>query len=130
MLFRSELWNAPETFEEDETLVSTKSETFSFGLVIYECIALYPPHTLSPFPKDSKKVLDFDDTIDDDEEENQIDYMVGTRPEFMEDMKLSDDYNDILEIFYICTNDEPDERPDAKGLEKIFGELKKIFVSM
>lgn len=122
----TELWNAPETFEEDETLISTKSEIFSFGLVIYECVALCPPHTLAPFPRDSKKALDFDDTMEDDEEEDELDYMVGTRPDFAEDMNLSDDYNDILEIFHMCTNDEPDDRPDAKELEKIFGELKNL----
>jgi PDZ-binding kinase len=124
----TELWNAPETFEEDETLISTKSEIFSFGLVIYECIALCPPHTLSPFPKDSKKALDFDDTLEDDDEEDEIDYMVGTRPEFAQDMNLSDDYNDILEIFHMCTNDEPQDRADAKELENIFGELKNVFI--
>jgi PDZ-binding kinase len=123
----TELWNAPETFEEDETLISTKSEIFSFGLVIYECIALCPPHTLAPFPKDSKKALDFDDTMEDDEEEEDLlDYMVGTRPDFAEDMKLTEDFNDILEIFHMCTNDEPNDRPSAKELENIFGELKNL----
>lgn len=123
----TELWNAPETIEEDETLISTKSEIFSFGLVIYECIALCPPHTLAPFPKDSKKALDFDDTMDDDEdEEDLLDYMVGTRPDFAEDMKLTEDFNDILEIFHMCTNDEPNDRPSAKELVNIFGELKDL----
>lgn len=123
----TELWNAPETFEEDETVVSTKSEIFSFGLVVYECIALCPPHTLAPFPKDSKKALNFDETMEDDEEEeDELDYMVGTRPEFAEDSNFSDDYNDILEIFHICTNDGPEQRPSAIELENIFGELKII----
>ena len=58
------LWSAPEIFEEDPTMVSTKSEIFSFGLVIYEMIALAPPHTIEM----QKKSLKFDDANDNQDE--------------------------------------------------------------
>jgi PDZ-binding kinase len=125
----TELWNAPEVFEEDVELISTKSEIFSFGLVLYECISLCPPHTLEMVNVNSKKVLDFnacENDDDEDDEDNELDYMVGTRPLFAYDMNLSESYDDILQIFYICTDDNPENRPDAKKLESIFQELKNV----
>lgn len=121
----TELWNAPEVFEEDPELVSTKSEIFSFGLVLYECIALCPPHTLQSMA-DPKKALDFDNCESDEEDEDEeLDYMVGTRPNFPEGMNLSSAYDDILQVFYVCTDENPESRPDAQNLETIFKELKE-----
>lgn len=127
----TDLWNAPEVFEEDAELISTKTEIFSFGLVLYECIVLCPPHTLQmTTPVNSKKALDFDNVEDEDdeacEEDYQLDYMVGNRPLFREDMKLPEAYNDILQVFYMCTDENPESRPEAKELERIFTELKKV----
>lgn len=125
----TDLWNAPEVFEEDPELVSTKSEIFSFGLILYECIALVPPHMLElKAAPVSQKALDFDDIDDEDEEEEEddLDFMVGTRPLFPEDMKLPEVYNDILQVFYICTDEHPENRPDAKRLENIFNEFKTV----
>lgn len=124
----TDLWNAPEVFEEDAELISTKSEIFSFGLVLYECISLCPPHTLQTMtPADSKKALDFDniDDDEDEEEDDELDYMVGTRPLFQPDMNLPESYNNILQVFYICTDEDPESRPEAKELERIFSELMK-----
>ena len=130
----TELWNAPEVFEEDPAVISTKSEIFSFGLVLYECIALVPPHTLEMVvAADSKKALDFDNIeeeevieVEDDDDDYETDYMAGTRPLFQVDMKLPEAYNDILQVFYVCTEEDPETRPDAKKLENIFLEIKNI----
>lgn len=134
----TELWNAPEVFEEDTSLISTKSEIFSFGLCIYETIALVPPHTLEMV---IPKALDFDENDESmndkslsDEEDEEIDYMAGTRPLFAIDMKLPESYNDILHVFYICTEEDPERRPSVKQLENIFMEMKnawtnKVFVN-
>lgn len=119
-------YSAPEIFEEDATLISTKSEIFSFGLVFYECLTCVPPNT---FEMLDKKALDFDDVpcdeeeIEDEEDEGPI---YGIRPAFPEDMKFTEEYNDILHIFNMCTEDDPEERPDAKKLENIFNELNII----
>lgn len=85
------LWSAPEIFEEDSTLVSTKSEIFSFGLVIYEMIALAPPHTLEM----QKKSLNFDDA-----NENQEDSM----DESLSCDAMMGEFFAILQYFYINLN--------------------------
>jgi PDZ-binding kinase len=130
----TDLWSAPEVFEEDDTLISTKSEIFSLGLVFYETITLAPPHTLEI--AQAKRALNFDDVEEEDEplgeEEEDEDYdpMVGTRPLFPDDIlsKLTEDYDDILHLFHTCTDEDPEKRPTAEKLEKIFEELNIIVI--
>jgi PDZ-binding kinase len=130
------LWSAPEVFEEDPELVSTKTEIFSFGLIFYECLALCPPHTLEMV---GKKALTFDDpeeqenkenaaVNDADEEDEDDEPLYGFRPIFPSDLKLSENYNDIMHIYYICTEDDPEERPSAAKLEGLFNELSIIVI--
>lgn len=125
----TELWNAPEVFEEDPSLITTKCDIFSFGMVMYECIVLCPPHTLK---LGKPKALDFDnldeniDDVEEDEEDEDEDLMVGTRPTFPDNMELSDEYNQILEVFFICTDEEPDKRPTSSDLVEMFTEMEEI----
>lgn len=84
----------------------------------------------------TKKVLDFDEEEklnqlkEEEEEDNDEDDepIYGCRPIFPSDLKLSKDYNDILGIYYACTVDDPEKRPDAKKLEDIFYELNIIII--
>lgn len=124
----TDLWSAPEVFEEDMQLVSTKSEIFSFGLIFYECLVLCPPHTLEMAA--TKKALNFDELSDEEQEEDEGEVLCGTRPLFPDDIlsKLTEDYDDILHIFHVCTLDDFEKRPSAKKLEKIFEELNIIVI--
>ncbi|EDV46518.1 lymphokine-activated killer T-cell-originated protein kinase [Drosophila erecta] len=168
------LWCAPEVVDEVD-VIDSKADIFSFGLVIYETLALVPPHTLEldaalgedmdnshELPTDTEKVqrkkLDFssderknglpsaieehtdndmshdDDDEDDDEEEeeeedddtkendisditlNNLHSAYGTRPPLPVAFQLSDDYNCIVELFYLCTNALSEDRPAAKTI--------------
>ncbi|XP_017067379.1 lymphokine-activated killer T-cell-originated protein kinase [Drosophila eugracilis] len=167
------LWCAPEVIDEMD-IIDSKADIFSFGLVIYETLALVPPHTLeldaalvedlessSDMPTDTEKLqrkqLEFShdekkdelvaemeehtdndmsqdvvddeeivDDIEDDTKENDIcdlslnnlQSACGTRPPLPVAFQLSDDYNCIVELFYLCTNTLSEDRPNAETIWK------------
>ncbi|XP_061387176.1 lymphokine-activated killer T-cell-originated protein kinase [Musca vetustissima] len=108
----TELWCAPEIIE-DEEVIDSKADIFSLGLIIYETIALIPPHSQR-----------LDDTEKDEDEENSLEQSdlepldatmpYGTRPPLPQAFELHEDYNVIMELFYLCTNEDPKHRPCAK----------------
>ncbi|XP_016985309.1 lymphokine-activated killer T-cell-originated protein kinase [Drosophila rhopaloa] len=168
------LWCAPEIID-DVDIIDSKADIFSFGLVIYETLALVPPHTLeldaalgedmdsshdlaTDAEKLQRKQLDFtsgetkagvaaeidgehtdnemsqevieevevdeeeDDTKENETKEsdlsdftlNNLHSAYGTRPPLPVAFQLSDDYNCIVELFYLCTNALSEDRPAAK----------------
>lgn len=124
------LWSAPEVLIENNTAnISSKADIFSFGLVIYECIALIAPHVWSlmdgedcgesiVIQDESDLINKFDDSIIEitDLSTVDIDSLVGTRPPLPESDDLPDTYNVPVEIFYVCTNQAPEFRPTAACL--------------
>lgn len=140
----TDLWSAPEVLVPDNEMhISCKADIFAFGMIIYECIALMPPHmanmmgneTIITISDDTptktvEKVVTFEPgeciTISSDEEEQDedkgfdIETAIGTRPPLPQAVTLSDDYNTVIELFYLCTNANPEDRPSAKCIQDLF----------
>lgn len=164
------LWSSPEVIDQME-IIDSKADIFSFGLIIYETLALVPPHTLEldaafnssnemdtsiQDPPQRKKlnysndisndeslrettttsVVTINDSLDrsggeideDDTKENDIseyslthlEQAYGTRPPLPVAFQLSDDYNCIVELFYLCTNALSEDRPAARTIWQCF----------
>lgn len=116
----TDLWSAPEVID-GEDVIDCKADIFSFGLIIYEAISLHPPHTMN-----------LNDDDDEEEEPEEIDKensdvsmnesgikfqrALGTRPPLPQAFELTEDYNAVVELFYCCTNDAAEDRPEAKNI--------------
>lgn len=129
------VWCAPEAVIDDNAKsISSKADIFSFGLVLYECIACIPPHTyMADADDDNDKADDDSDEADDNNDESKesnedesfdsenadlpyFESLMGTRPPLPYVETLSNDYDTLIEIFYVCTNESPEDRPTAKCL--------------
>ncbi|XP_004521003.1 lymphokine-activated killer T-cell-originated protein kinase isoform X1 [Ceratitis capitata] len=114
------LWSAPEIMDELE-VIDCKADIFSFGLIIYETIALAPPHTLDIGDEKADDEPNTDKSIEncsliDSDFDERTDRACGTRPPLPQAFELTDDYNIIMEIFYCCTNELAEDRPTAKTI--------------
>lgn len=115
-------WSAPEILKYPQE-ITTKADVYALGLVIWEMIALAPP-------VDEEFVNSFNSSFNDsnvsvDAQDNTLESIgesVRSRPP-LPNVNLSKDYNNVLEIFYCCTNVERDQRPAAKDLMAILKEI-------
>lgn len=195
----TDLWSAPEVFHSEAADISSKADMFSFGLVIYECIALQAPHndhsviddeteatvrgeplTAINLEKINKKLFDESKDSDgysmivnttdmenrspnvkqlndvshitigsDDDSFNNskvslanasqtsemtdgsfshddpLSVYLGTRPLIPSQYDLSDEYNPIMEMFFLCTNELAEDRPAPGYLATFLATLIK-----
>lgn len=140
----TELWAAPEVFdaEGDMSLITTKTDIFSFGCTVYEMLTLTAPHLWmgeeDAEAGDMKRALNFDDTENSENNDSSrntnysedmemdlnamMEERMGTRPLLPDDIELDATYDRIIEIYFVCTSELPDQRPSARS---IIDELKK-----
>lgn len=105
------LWQPIETLEEDKQIITTKADIYSYGLVLWEMLALCPPQC---FASVDISVDSFDDSILEESLTSNIDN-VGYRPP-LPPQNFGEEYNKVIEIFYCCTHEDFEQRPSAKLL--------------
>lgn len=127
----TELWAAPEVFEDDIELITSKCDIYSFGIVIYEMLTLSPPFVLmdSDDDDDEENAADFTDTItiSSDEEsqaEGDITAKAGRRPPIPANLQLTKEYDILGEMYYLCTNELAEDRPNAEVISMTFDKEK------
>ncbi|KAM9798519.1 lymphokine-activated killer T-cell-originated protein kinase homolog [Neosynchiropus ocellatus] len=100
----TEPWKPREALEERE--ISDKADMFAYGLTLWEMMTLSMPHL---------EMLG--DDVDEEEDEESFDedayyQRLGTRPPLDAEL-LGGGYRRMVELFSVCTEDDPRRRPSA-----------------
>ncbi|XP_030577866.1 lymphokine-activated killer T-cell-originated protein kinase homolog [Archocentrus centrarchus] len=104
----TEPWKPKESLEEGGE-ITDKADVFAYGLTLWEMMTLAMPHL---------------EILEDDDEEGEEDSMevsfdedayyerLGTRPA-LDAEALGSSYQRVVELFYLCTEEDPKKRPSA-----------------
>uniref|UniRef100_A0A8C8S3K6 PDZ binding kinase n=1 Tax=Pelusios castaneus TaxID=367368 RepID=A0A8C8S3K6_9SAUR len=97
--------------------ITDKSDIFAFGLTLWEMMVLSIPH-LNLLADDDED----EDTFDEDDFDEEAYYAaLGTRPPLnMEELDQS--YQKVIEIFSLCTFEDPKQRPSAAQIVGVLEE--------
>ncbi|XP_026564350.1 lymphokine-activated killer T-cell-originated protein kinase [Pseudonaja textilis] len=102
----TEPWKPKEALEKDG-IITDKADIFSFGLTLWEMMTLSIPH-VNLLGEDDDDAL-FDEADFDDDAYYAV---LGTRPPLnMEELGPS--YQRVVELFSLCTMEDPRNRPAA-----------------
>ncbi|KAM3602782.1 uncharacterized protein V6R79_010413 [Siganus canaliculatus] len=108
----TEPWKPKEALEEGGE-ITDKADIFAFGLTLWEMMTLAMPHL--------EMLEDDDDEEEEDEEEDSVEESfdedayyerLGSRPT-LDAEALGSSYRRMVELFYLCTEEEPRKRPSA-----------------
>ncbi|XP_069089824.1 lymphokine-activated killer T-cell-originated protein kinase [Pleurodeles waltl] len=102
----TEPWKPKEALEDDG-VITDKSDIFAFGLTLWEMMTLAIPHLNLPPEEDEDESFDEEDFDDDAYYE-----ALGTRPALNIE-ELGESYQKVIELFSVCTNEDPKKRPSA-----------------
>ncbi|KAM9356345.1 lymphokine-activated killer T-cell-originated protein kinase homolog [Pholidichthys leucotaenia] len=104
----TEPWNPKEALEGGE--ITDKSDIFAYGLTLWEMMTLAMPHL---------EMLEDDDEEEEGEVSMEVSFdedayyeRLGTRPP-LDTEALGGTYQRVVELFYLCTEEDPKKRPSA-----------------
>ncbi|KAJ8396190.1 hypothetical protein AAFF_G00020570 [Aldrovandia affinis] len=108
----TEPWKPKEALEDG--VITDKADIFAYGLTLWEMMTLSVPHL---------ELLDSEDDEDDSFDEADFDEdayyeSLGTRPP-LETESLGGSYQRMVELFYLCTNEDPLKRPSAAQIIQV-----------
>ncbi|CAI9613840.1 unnamed protein product [Staurois parvus] len=105
----TESWKPKETLEEGG-VITDKADIYAFGLTLWEMMTLSIPHL--NLPDENEYEGTEDSFAEDDFDEDAFYEALGTRPALNID-ELDESYQKVIELFFICTSEDPKERPSA-----------------
>ncbi|XP_037100445.1 lymphokine-activated killer T-cell-originated protein kinase homolog isoform X1 [Syngnathus acus] len=103
----TEPWNPKEALEGGE--ITDKADIFAYGLTLWEMMTLAMPHM--DMPEDDEE-QDEDESMEDSFDEDAYYAQLGTRPP-LDGQELGESYKKMMELFYVCTEEDPKKRPSA-----------------
>nr|XP_057934184.1 lymphokine-activated killer T-cell-originated protein kinase homolog [Doryrhamphus excisus] len=110
----TEPWNPKEALEEGGN-ITDKADIFSYGLTLWEMMTLAMPHMDNLGEEEED---DEEDSMEESFDEDAYCARLGTRPGLAAEA-LGDSYRRMVELFYVCTEEDPKKRPSAAQIVKV-----------
>ncbi|KAJ8275155.1 hypothetical protein COCON_G00097800 [Conger conger] len=116
----TEPWKPKEALEEDG-IITDKADIFAYGLTLWEMMTLSVPHLEMLESED-----DDDDSFDEADFDEDLYYeSLGTRPA-LDTESLGPSYQRMVELFCLCTNEDPRKRPSAAQIVQVLQSYQKV----
>ncbi|KAM3602781.1 uncharacterized protein V6R79_010413 [Siganus canaliculatus] len=107
----TEPWKPKEALEEGGE-ITDKADIFAFGLTLWEMMTLAMPHLEMLEDDDDEEEEDEEDSVEESFDEDAYYERLGSRPT-LDAEALGSSYRRMVELFYLCTEEEPRKRPSA-----------------
>ncbi|KAJ8009074.1 hypothetical protein DPEC_G00085080 [Dallia pectoralis] len=109
----TEPWKPKEALEE-AGVITDKADIFAYGLTLWEMMTLAMPHLEMLDSENSEG-----DSMDEDDFDEDAYYeKLGTRPP-LDSGNLGGAYQRIVELFCLCTEENPQKRPSAAQIVQV-----------
>lgn len=106
----TEPWKPKEALDEGGE-ITDKADVFAYGLTLWEMMTLAMPH-LEMLEDDDDDDEEEEDSVEDSFDEDAYYERLGTRPP-LDAEALGGSYRRMVELFYLCTEEDPKRRPSA-----------------
>ncbi|KAM6915056.1 lymphokine-activated killer T-cell-originated protein kinase homolog [Xenentodon cancila] len=107
----TEPWKPKEALDEEGGEITDKADIFAYGLTLWEMMTLAMPH-LEMLEGGDEEEEDEEDSVEESFDEDAYYERLGTRP-MLDAEALGSSYRRMVELFYLCTEEDPKKRPSA-----------------